>query len=380
MQVDEMRCKVTILNIIIISVMLFTFTVDAYAHTYDDAEFFSEAVSDLKNRLDEDSIELLKSLGIDDFSPEELSDLSFGEIISTIVNVLIDNLKSPFRLICIVITILVLTVLSGGILPESGKISYYFEFISVLLISLVCFSFIIEMISGSVNVIHILCGLVKMLIPVLTAVIAFGGNPALAATSSAISLYISEVIILVCDEFLTVLLCIITALCVSSGLNPVLKPAYIIEFIKKLFNYVLGLLAAVYSGVLTIRDIVSAGIDKISGNSIRFILGSSVPVVGGTLSEGLSAVVSAIGLFKTTFGITGIIVLFITVLPVFVRLFCYYVSFYLCEFLASSVGNDKITTLFASFRYIISMLMSLMIFIVFIFLISISTVLILSKK
>ncbi len=375
-----MKCKVLLLNIIIVIVMLFAFTVHSYAYNMDDAEFYDRAVSELKNNLDEDSLELLSSLGIDDFSIRELSDLSFRDILSTIFDVLVDKLLSPAKLVCIITAILILISLSGGMLSESGMMSRYFEFVSVLFVSLVCFSYVIDMISDTVNVIHVLCGLMKMLIPVLTAVIAFGGNPALASCSSAISLYISEVIILVCDEFLAGLLCIISAFCVSSGINTALNPRYIIELIKKIFNFVLGFLAAVYSGVLTIRDIVSSGIDKISGNSIRFILGSSVPVVGGTLSEGLSAVISAVGLFKNTFGITGIIVILITVFPVFSGLLCLYIALYVCEFLASAVGNDKIVTLFASFRYIISMLISLLIFIVFVFIISVSTVLILSKK
>lgn len=375
-----MKCKVLLLNITIIIVMLSAFTVDSFAYNMDDAEFYDRAVSELKNNLDEDSLELLSSLGIDDFSIRELSDLSFRDILSTIFDVLVDKLLSPVKLVCIITAILILISLSGGMLSESGMMSRYFEFVSVLFVSLICFSYVIDMITDTVNVIHVLCGLMKMLIPVLTAVIAFGGNPALASCSSAISLYISEVIILVCDEFLAGLLCIISAFCVSSGINTALNPRYIIELIKKVFNFVLGFLAAIYSGVLTIRDIVSSGIDKISGNSIRFILGSSVPVVGGTLSEGLSAVISAVGLFKSTFGIAGILVILITVFPVFSGLLCLYIALYICEFLASAVGNDKIVTLFASFRYIISMLISLLIFIVFIFLISVSTVLILSKK
>lgn len=375
-----MKCKVILLNITMVVVMLFAFTVYSCAYNMDDAEFYDRAVSELKNNLDEDSLELLSSLGIDDFSIRELSNLSFRDILSTIFDVLVDKFLSPAKLVCIITAILILISLSGGMLSESGMMSRYFEFVSVLFVSLVCFSYVIDMISDTVNVIHVLCGLMKMLIPVLTAVIAFGGNPALASCSSAISLYISEVIILVCDEFLAGLLCIISAFCVSSGINTALNPRYIIELIKKVFNFVLGFLAAVYSGVLTIRDIVSSGIDKISGNSIRFILGSSVPVVGGTLSEGLSAVISAVGLFKSTFGIAGIIVILITVFPVFSGLLCLYITLYVCEFLASAVGNDKIVTLFASFRYIISMLISLLIFIVFVFLISVSTVLILSKK
>lgn len=360
--------------------MLLSFTVNTHAEDIFEAEFYEKAVTELKNDLDSDTLELLSTLGFDTFNPDEYKDLSFKEILLAVFDIVGDNLSAPLQLILIISVILILNVLSGSLLPATGKMSSYFDFISVLFVSLVSFSYITELIAKTVNLISVLCGLMKMMIPVFTAIIAFGGNPTLASGSSAFSLYISEVIILVCDEFLTPLLCIISAFCVSSGIDSAFNPLRLVELIKKLFSFILGLLAAVYSGVLTIRDIVSADIDRISGNSIRFVLGSSVPVVGGTLSEGLSAVISAVGLFKNTFGITGIVILIIACLPVFSGLLCWCVSFYICEFLASSVSNDKISELLSSFRYVVSMLISLLVFIIFIFLISISTLLILSNK
>lgn len=378
--VNAIKCKVIILNIIISTVMLFCFTVNVSALDINDAEFYRNAVAELKDSLDKDSIVLLSSLGIEEFSPDEISKISFGNVLSTISDILVDKFNEPAKLVCIVFIIMILISLSGGLIHESGNTHRYFELISVMFIALVCFSYLINMISSTVNVIHVICGLMKLLIPILTAITAFGGNPALASSSSAISLYISEVIILICDEFLLTLLCIITAFCVTVTINFMLKPIYIIELVKKIFNYVLGLLAAVYSGVLTVRDIISAEIDKVSGNSLRFILGSSVPVVGGTLSEGLSAAISAISLFRNTFGIVGIIVIIVVIFPVFSGLICWHLSLYICELLTSAFGNDKISGLFTSFRYVVSMLISLLIFIIFIFLISVSTVLILSKK
>ena len=374
------KCKVITLNILLCIVMLFTFTLNTYAEDIFEAEFYENAVTELKNDLDSDTLELLSLLGFDSFDPDEYYNLSFKEVLLAIFNVVVDNLSKPLEFVFIISVILILIILSGGLLPETGKLSSYFDFISVLFAALVSFSYIIELITKTVTLISVLCGLMKMMIPVFTAIIAFGGNPTLASGSSAISLYISEVIILVCDEFLAPLLCVISAFCVSSGINTALRPICLVQIIKKIFTFILGLLAAVYSGVLTVRDIVSVGIDRISGNSIRFILGSSVPVVGGTLSEGLSAVVSAVGLFRNTFGITGIVILLIACLPVFSGLLCWSLSFYVCEFLASSVCNEKIADLLSSFRYIVSMLISLLVFVIFIFLISISTLLILSNK
>lgn len=375
-----MKCKVVLLNIILFAVMLFTFTVNVFAYDATESDFYEKAIDELTENLDDDTKDFLSALGLEDYSPEELSNLSFGDVISVLTSAFAENFTQPAHSVCIVLALLILISLSGGLISEHGSMSGYFEFIALMFIALYCFSQIIEMVTDTVAVIHAVCGLMKLLIPILTAVVSFSGNPSLATGSSAISLYISELIILVCDEFLAVMLCIMTAVCVSTCINSSVKTTYVIELVKKIFNYVLGFLGAVYSGVLTIRDIVSADIDNLSVKGLRFILGSSVPIVGGTLSEGLSAALSALSLFKNTFGIFGIVIAIVVSLPIFIRLFCWLLSLVFCEYIASSMGYEKISSVFSSFRYIMSMLISLLIFIIFIFLISVSTVLILSKK
>ena len=375
-----MKCKVIILNMSIIAVMLFSFTINVSAIEYTDAQFYENAVTELKNSIDNTSLEILSALGFDSFTPEELSEITFENVLSSILKLLVDNMIQPVRFICTVLVILIFIALSGGMISASSDMAQYFETLSVLFISLITLRYLIDLFTSSINIIHIVCNIMKLLIPVLTAITAFSGNPALATSSSAVSLYISEAIILVCDEFLLSLLCIMVAFSGVLPLNGWFNGAYITELLKKIFNYILGLIAAVYSGVLTIRDIVSSEMDKISGNSIKFILGSSVPVVGGTLSEGLSATVSALSLFRNTFGITGIIIICVVVFPVFSGLICWYLALQVCEFLSSLFGNNKISTLMSSFRYVLSMIISLLIFIIFVFVISVSTVLILSNK
>lgn len=375
-----MKCKVILLNIMFLCVMVVAFAVNASAYDGTESDFYEKAIDELTNNLDSETAELLSALGLEDYSPDELSNLSFTDVIYVLTGTFTENFNQPARLVCVVLAMLILVSVSGGLISERGAMSGYFEFIALIFIALYCFSQIIGMITDTVAVIHTVCGLMKLLIPILTAVVAFSGNPALATGSSAISLYISELIILVCDEFLAVILCIMTAVCVSTCINSGIKTMPVIELVKKVFNYVLGFLGAVYSGVLTIRDIVSADIDKMSVKGLRFILGSSVPIVGGTISEGLSAAVSALSLFKNTFGIFGIVIAVVVTMPIFIRLVCWLLSLCVCEFISSSMGQEKISSVFSSFRYITSMLLSLLIFIILIFLISVSTVLILSKK
>ena len=356
--------------------IFFCFSVTVSAEDISSEKFYQTVVDNITDNLDDETIEILESLGFRNYTPDEISDLSLKETLSVFFEIFTDNLKEPFEFVCISLVIIIFCSLSGGILGSQSKSGGYFESVSVIFISLIAFSNIIDLITKTVAVIKIVCGLMKLLLPVLTAIIAFSGKPALALSSGSVSLYISEVIIAVCNDFLSPLLCVFAAfsLCASANGNINISP--VINLVKKVFSIILGFLGTVYSGVLTLRDVIAAGTDKITVKGIKFVLGSAVPIVGSTISDGFTAVLSALTLFKNTFGILGIIVCVILILPVLSRIVLWILSLMISEYISLTFGKDTISHVFASLRYVITMLLTLLCFMIFVFLISVSSVMI----
>ena len=52
----------------------------------------------------------------------------------------------------------------------------------------------------------------------------------------------------------------------------------------------------------------------------KFVAGSTIPVVGGSVSESMRTLSSSISLLRKSFGITGIILIFVLTLPVIILL------------------------------------------------------------
>ncbi len=373
------KLKKCICIIIVTSVFFIGLCFSVCAKGTND-DFYQSVVDKLTDNLDDETIEILESLGFGNYTPDEISDLSFKDTISAFFSMFSENLSEPFEFVCLSLAVIIFCSLSNGILSSDNKTGLYFESVSVIFISLIAFSKIIDLITKTVSVIKIVCVLMKLLLPVLAGIIAFSGKPALALSSGSVSLYISEVIIAVCNDFLAPLLCVFTAVSVCASANGNINISPIINLVKKVFSIILGFLGTVYSGVLTIRDVVAAGTDKLTVKGIKFVLGSAVPIVGSTISDGFTAVVSALSLFKNTFGVFGIIICIVLVMPVLCRIVLWIVSLMISEYVSQSFGKESVAQVFASLRYVITMLLSLLFFMIFVFLISVSSVLIIGDS
>ena len=89
---------------------------------------------------------------------------------------------------------------------------------------------------------------------------------------------------------------------------------------KKIYVFFMSLVGTVFSGIITIKGVLSDGADTVTARSIRFVVGRSLPVVGGTVSETYSALISSLGIIKNTVGVFGIITVIVTVLPTLMEL------------------------------------------------------------
>jgi stage III sporulation protein AE len=69
---------------------------------------------------------------------------------------------------------------------------------------------------------------------------------------------------------------------------------------------------------------VSGSADGVTARAARFLIGSFVPVVGGALSETVSAARGCLRLIKTSVGAYGILAAAFVFLPVLLRVFCWY--------------------------------------------------------
>ncbi len=365
--------KICVLIFVCMSAFLFLFTVQAK----DD--YYSNAVNDVLEEADETTKSLLDKLNLKEFTTEEIRNISFHDIADLLLSIFKGSLKKPLTCLAVLTGIAVICSVAACYI-ENKTILQYFEIISVIFVILITFSDIADCINRTVTSLESVGTLMKILIPAIAAIAAFSGTPALAASYNAITVYAAEIITALCSDFLTPLLLIFSALSMCLVLNQTLNGEPILSMIKKGINFLLGFCSTMYTGVTAVKNVLSAGTDKVSVKGVQFILGSSVPVVGGTLSEGLSAIIASVGLMKNSLSVFGIILIIIIILPSVCELIlwsgCLSVASYICEMFAQHKAASVIT----SIKFVISILLSVLLFCAYIFIVSTGMVILMGNK
>lgn len=81
------------------------------------------------------------------------------------------------------------------------------------------------------------------------------------------------------------------------------------ELIRKIYNFILGIVMTLFTGILSISGFAAISLDGLGAKGARFAVSSMVPFVGGSISDAMSAVASASLVLKSAVGTAGITVI-----------------------------------------------------------------------
>lgn len=364
-----------LLFIVILTLILFTVSFTAFAEN----DYKTQAVDEILDNVNEETKTLLEKLGLNEFTAEELNNISLEDIGELLLGIFKGSLTEPIKTFITLIGIILLFAVCNCYITNNS-IKTLFECISVIFISLIIFSGLMNCISKSSTALESVSILIKTLIPIIAAIASFSGNPALAVSYNAITVYAAEIITAVCSEFLTPLLMIFSVLAVCMTFSPSIKGDSVLSAIKKCFTVILGLCSALFTGIAGIKNLLSSGADKVSVKGIQFILGTSVPVVGGALSEGLSSVLATVSLMKNTIGVTGIIIITVTILPVICELILWSLILSFSSYICAVFSQQNASNVLGSLKFVITTLQSVILFCAYIFIVSTGMVILMGSK
>ena len=333
-------------------------------------DYFDDSMEIVLDSVSEETKELLSEIGLDDFTFEELYKISFTDIADLVVSIFKGSLKIPFKSTVTVIGIAFVCSVGQHYIGSSEKMSLFLETVSLIFVTLFVYSSVSGLINRAVTSVLSVGAMMKVLVPILAAVVTFSGNPALALSYNAVTLYAAQIITAISRDFLIPLILTFVAVSGCLAFNSIVRADVITGIVRKCVNTVLGLSGTVFTGFITVKDVLASGADKISVKGIKFLIGSSVPVVGSALSEGLSSVIASVSLMKNTFGIIGIIVTLVIVLPAISELIVWILCMYFCEYFCEIMNQRKNVALLSSLRFSFSLILSVLLFTVYIFIVS----------
>ena len=366
--------KLLYVTIAFISV-LSLFSVNAYAaSTVDFENIESDIRNSLTDTIDDNTLEILSDIGIDDFSFDEIYNISFKNITSFFKNTLTDKLRSVAKqlsgLFCIIIVSGIITALFKDYSDEN-----FTGMLCVVIVTVVTINIISSSLNAVVSVMDLSGKFMAGFAPIYTLIISLSGNATTALTYNTFAVILAEIISAFISNGIISLIGLYFCLGISFSLNESINVQRFNSMINRTVSIVLGLSASAFTGFLSLKNILSVSVDRVSVRSLRFLISSLIPIVGSSISDAYSTLIGSINLIKSSVAIVGILVIIIINTPIIIETLIYYISFNLFSYLSDSLSVNRVGDIFRVFAGGIRILLLTCIFEVFILIVTTGIVL-----
>lgn len=315
--------KVRMLILFLIFAALFTIGVSA-AESESPEEFYAEqyknsGAEDLENSLPDSAKDYFSEHGIDPSDYNWVNSLSAESVFKHILTFITSGAKAPLNTGAVIIAIILISaaLTSAEIKSSAMTAAIYASAAASAAVIAVPVS---SVINTSVNAVRGIGVFMLSFIPVFAVIVAASGATVTAASMSALLLAAAETVSYISSFIVLPLMGGYLTLSLSSAVSPLIKKSGITETVKKLAFWIMAFISAVFVGILGIQTAVNSSADTLVSKTAKFIIGSSIPVAGGVLSEAMNTVTASMGLLKSSIGIYGALACAVTLLPLVIEL------------------------------------------------------------
>lgn len=313
----------------------------------DESEVYSEQLKsagayELFNLIDDDTREMLKELGIEDFDAQHIFDLSPRKIIDLIFSIVTGGLKEPLKAAFSLVGIVILFSLISCYIPDLEGKGSIFGYVFVLAGAMIIIKPISQCIGGAVSAINATSKVMLTLVPILTGLIAAAGKAASALSYNGIAFTAAQVSSQVCNSFITPFSGVYMALSMAGSINPIINIESIANFIKKATTIVLSFAGTIFAGLLTIRGILADSVDALALKGAKFVIGTAIPVIGSSIGDALSSIIGSLQVVKSTVGAVGILIVALINIPAVIHILLWIISLKGAAFASEMFGIESI--------------------------------------
>lgn len=321
----------------------------------------STASDAIDENIPEGAKELLNDSGIQGYDTDILAGFQFNRLFSSIFDYIKENLQRPFFVFGSIIGVLLLSALlnslnSGG--KEMGNAKYY-HLVSIMAVMIVVMQPVVDCINHAVKAIYDCSNFVLSFIPVFTGVVAVSGKPISSMAYQSFLFGTIQVISQIASSTLLPLLGMYLAFCVISSLNTTIDLQGFASGIKKLVTWCIVFLLTIFVALLTVQGFVSGSADTVANKTAKFLIGSTIPVVGSALSDAYTSVRGCLGLMRDTIGTFGIIVSLCTFLPVLIETSVIVLVLNLSEVVGRVLGTEKVCAILKAISSVLTLIIGL---------------------
>lgn len=367
-----MKRIITFLLLCLILTLPVSAEVDSYSRHYENI-----GAEELIDALDQNVKEFMQQNGIDLADSDWVNKISPVNIFSHIWRLLSGGIKTPLSSGGAIIGIILITAALTSF-GTDGR----FEaavYAAVLAVCAIIAGDIWQSVSAAVSAVKGSSTFMASFVPVFAVTVSLSGGAVTSASMSALLLGACEIVSFAASFAVLPLMGGYLALSISSGVSPLIAQSGVTESIKKVSMWILSLASTLFIGILSIQTAVNAAADSVTLRTAKFILGTSVPVAGGVLSEAVSTISASVGLLRSSLGIYGVVALVVMFLPIILELILWRIALMLCVSVSSMFSLTKISGILKAVDSMLSVLIGIILLVGGMFIISLTVVVTVGK-
>jgi stage III sporulation protein AE len=292
--------------------------------------------------------------------------------IDTVYRALLGSLRRNFlQIIPALVTIIIIgilysvsTGLSSGFVREStNDVIYYVCYGAVIVLVFFLLNSVIVSVRNTVAGLDRLVGIIFPIL--LTLITALGGAGSASVYQPMMAIFSTTIIRLI-NFFIMPLFFATIIFTVVGNLSQNVRLDKLTKTTKSIAEWTLGIVFGLFFTFITAQGIVGAAYDTISIRSAKFALSSYVPILGGYLSEGFDLVLASCILIKNAVGLTGLIILFLTVLTPLIKVLVLIFGLRIASSILEPLGEKRISELLHALSKNLTLLVTIILGLAFI--------------
>lgn len=334
--------------------------------------------SALYNSLSDDVKQSLENIGINGIDGQQISQISFTEVVNEIVKLAGENSAGPLKaVISLTALILICSLLSSYKNSLSSELSSSLGIAAVLCATCTAALPVIQVIADMSAVVKTASAFMLAFVPVMVMIMSSTGHAVRGASYYAMMIGAGEGVGQLSSKVIVPFLNMFLGVSVTASVCPETRLSGISSVISKAVKWILGFVMTVFTAVLSFKQLITASVDDVSTRAVRFTLNSFIPIVGSALSDAYKTVQGSVNLLKSGLGIFVIISIAFVFLPIILNSLLWIFTLSAGKLFADTLGINQVKNLLEGVSTVLSTLLAIVLCIMSVYIISTALVLLL---
>ncbi len=240
----------------------------------------------------------------------------------------------------------------SGLLPNKEH-TPFFSVASRLALALPCAGASLVLWGQAREALGVLCKTMTAFAPGLTAALLVGGNQQGAMVQGSMFALVLSLLELFLWKLLVPLFSVLLVATVLGGACADTTLHRSTALLRRCFVWIFSCFFGLVALVLGYQTTIAAGADSLGARTAKWVLSSTIPVVGGALGESVRTLSGSVTLLRGTMGAVGILCVGSILLPVLVALLLQQIFYLLLGVVCDLLDAPELCSFFASMNELI---------------------------